>query len=96
MTQKRAVLLVCDGPREDSLRPEWMSNLCRLMDDGRRFTAYGSAFIAIRGGFEPGLVHDGRNSAVDLTATILCPLGQPFDGMDSSPLPKCRNAGIVT
>ena len=73
MTQKRAVLVVCDGLREDSSRPEWMSNLCRLMVDGRRFTAYGSAFITIRGGFGLGLVHDGGNSAVDLTATILCP-----------------------
>ena len=80
MTQKCAGLVVCDGLREDSLRPEWMSNLCCLMDDGRRFTAYGSAFITIRGGFEPGLVHDGGNSAVDLTPTILCHLGQPFDG----------------
>ena len=96
MTQKRTVLVVCDGLREDSLRPEWMSNLCRLMDDGRRFTAYGSALITIRGGFGPGLVHDGGNLAVDLPPTISCQLGQPFDGMDGSPLPKCRNARILT
>ncbi len=96
MIQKRAVLLVCDGLREDSLRPEWMSNLCYFMDDGHRFTAYGSAFITICGGFEPGLVHDSGNSALDLTPTILCHLGQPFDGMDGSPLPKCRNARVVT
>ena len=95
MTQKRAVLVVCDGLREDSSRPEWMSNLCRLMVDGRRFTAYGSVFITIRGGFGLGLVHDGGNSALDLTATILCHLAQPFDGMDGSPLPKCLNARIV-
>ena len=80
MTQKRAVLVVCDGLREDSLWPESTSSLCCLMDDGRRFTAYGSAFITIHGGFEPGLVHDGGTSAVDLTPTILCNLGQPFDG----------------
>ena len=80
MTQKRAVLVVYDGLREDSSRPEWMSNLCRLMVDGRRFTAYGSAFITTRGGFELGLVHDGGKSGVDLKLTILCHLGQLFDG----------------
>ena len=96
MTQKRAGLVVCDELREDSLRPESTPSLCWLMDDGRGLKAYGSAFIIISGGFEPGLVHDGGNSAVDLTPTLLCHLGQPFDGMDGSPLPKCRNARIGT
>jgi len=96
MTQKRAVLVVCDGLREDLLRPESTPSLCCLMDDGRRFTTYSSAFITINSGFEPGLVHDGGNLAVDLTPTLLCHLGQHFDGMNGSPLPKCRNARIGT
>ena len=44
MTEKRAVLVVCDGLRADLLRPDWTPNLCRLMGSGRFFSEHRSVF----------------------------------------------------
>jgi arylsulfatase A-like enzyme len=44
MTVKRAVLVICDGLRADLLQPKWTPNICRLMDQGRRFDAHRSVF----------------------------------------------------
>lgn len=42
--------------------------------------------MAIGGGFAAGSVHAGETSAIDLAPTILRHLGQPWDGMDGTPL----------
>lgn len=44
MTEKRAVLVVCDGLRADLIRPEWTPNLCRLAGLGRWFPSHHSVF----------------------------------------------------
>ncbi|MEK9723778.1 MAG: alkaline phosphatase family protein [Rhodospirillaceae bacterium] len=41
---KRAVLVICDGLRNDMLQPQWTPNLCRLAATSRRFTAHRSVF----------------------------------------------------
>ena len=44
MTQKRTVLVVCDGLRADLVTPELTPNLCRLKAGGRWFTKHRSVF----------------------------------------------------
>ncbi len=44
MTEKRAILVICDGLRSDLLTPDLTPNLCRLAANGRRFMAHRSVF----------------------------------------------------
>ena len=44
MSEKRAVLVVCDGLRADLLQPNLTPNLCRLASAGRRFVNHRSVF----------------------------------------------------
>ncbi len=44
MTERRAILVICDGLRADLLRPDWTPNLCRLMGQGRHFANHRSVF----------------------------------------------------